>query len=93
VDNLKDCPNCKHELAPGQKFCDNCGAAIAPKKVRTAQEVEGFIKSTEETRNNIEGLRERVAFALVTSPMVAMCFWFLGGEDPSASIKKRCGIK
>jgi len=36
------CHDCNHEIAPGQKFCKNCGRDLRPRAERASRPAEGF---------------------------------------------------
>lgn len=90
-----DCPKCKHELAPGQKFCDNCGVRNTETlKVRTKEEIEVMkekllsLLSLAEEYPGVKG----IAMAMVVFPQISLLEWVLGdNRDPLAPISNALG--
>jgi len=81
-----DCPKCKHELAPGQKFCDNCGTQNIEVKIRTKEEIESMQEKLLSLIGKYSGEKGLVAMAVVT-PQIVLLGWVLGNDhDPTSAL-------
>jgi hypothetical protein len=72
-----DCIKCKHELAPNQKFCDNCGMQVS--RLKTSSEIVAMADNLREAVNKMDG---------ASAPFLALCLqtfitldWVLGQTD------------
>jgi len=86
-----DCSKRKHELAPGQKFCDNCGTQNIELKIRTKEEIESMQEKLLSLIDKYSGAKG-ISAMIILIPQIALLKWVLGDDrDPIAPISNALG--
>ena len=88
MDKMLDCPKCKHELAPGQKFCDNCGERVSAKVVRSMGELEDKKKEIRDLIDKVSPEKGMIGLTVLL-PLLMFCIWAQGEDvDPLDALRQ-----